>query len=281
MGGLWRKMPWTTATWVIGALSLAGIPPLAGFWSKDEILLVAYTPGTTTGSSSSRSHGGAHRVLHGPRHLPGVLREAGPGQSKSAHAHESRWVMTGPLVVLATLAVSAGLVGSPLADFAFGTFLGEHARRRDEPDARGHRRRRRARRHRATRGPCTSKGDRARLVHAQPVRRDALLSRHFRIDDVYQAFLVRPVMALAELLPPAGLRRRRRRRARLGAIGLAVSRFSRPSTEGRSTAPSTGSATRVVGAGREVRAIADRQRADVPVLLLVVSIVVLVLVFAR
>ena len=38
MGGLWRKMPITFATFVIATLALAGIPPLAGFWSKDEII---------------------------------------------------------------------------------------------------------------------------------------------------------------------------------------------------------------------------------------------------
>ena len=38
MGGLWRKIPITHWTMLIGALAIAGIPPLAGFFSKDEIL---------------------------------------------------------------------------------------------------------------------------------------------------------------------------------------------------------------------------------------------------
>ena len=38
MGGLWRKIPITHWTMLIGAIAIAGIPPLAGFWSKDEIL---------------------------------------------------------------------------------------------------------------------------------------------------------------------------------------------------------------------------------------------------
>ena len=42
MGGLRKVMPWTFALFVIGSLSLAGIWPLAGFWSKDEILASAW-----------------------------------------------------------------------------------------------------------------------------------------------------------------------------------------------------------------------------------------------
>ena len=42
MGGLRRVMPWTYGTFLIGGLSLAGIFPLAGFWSKDEILAHAW-----------------------------------------------------------------------------------------------------------------------------------------------------------------------------------------------------------------------------------------------
>lgn len=50
-----------------------------------------------------------------------------PGpDSKASHAHESPWVMTAPLATLAVLAVTAGLIGSPLAGYAFGNFMGEH-----------------------------------------------------------------------------------------------------------------------------------------------------------
>ena len=45
MGGLWRKLPWTGGMFLIGALALAGIPPFAGFFSKDEILKAAYESG--------------------------------------------------------------------------------------------------------------------------------------------------------------------------------------------------------------------------------------------
>src|SRR5947208_9100202 len=42
MGGLRKRMPWTFWTFLIGAAALAGIPPLAGFWSKDEIITTAF-----------------------------------------------------------------------------------------------------------------------------------------------------------------------------------------------------------------------------------------------
>ena len=38
MGGLRKKMPFTSTTFLIGCVAISGIPPLAGFWSKDEIL---------------------------------------------------------------------------------------------------------------------------------------------------------------------------------------------------------------------------------------------------
>ena len=45
MGALWRKIPWTHATFLVGALSLAGIPLFAGFFSKDSILDEAFVLG--------------------------------------------------------------------------------------------------------------------------------------------------------------------------------------------------------------------------------------------
>ena len=50
MGGLRKHMPWTYATFFIAALSISGIFPLAGFWSKDEILVGAFNHGGDIGS---------------------------------------------------------------------------------------------------------------------------------------------------------------------------------------------------------------------------------------
>jgi NADH-quinone oxidoreductase subunit L len=47
MGGLWRKIPVTHWTMLIGTLALAGIPPLAGFFSKDEILGESFNSATS------------------------------------------------------------------------------------------------------------------------------------------------------------------------------------------------------------------------------------------
>ena len=78
MGGLRKHMPWTFRTFIIGSLALAGIPPLAGFWSKDEILLGAHKNGfpiAVRGRPRRRLH---DRRLHDPCVLPHLLRRV-PG----------------------------------------------------------------------------------------------------------------------------------------------------------------------------------------------------------
>jgi NADH-quinone oxidoreductase subunit L len=114
MGGLKSKMLITTITFLVGALGLAGVPPLAGFFSKDEILAAAFFEG--------------HRVLFIIL-LAGAFMTAfytfrlvilaffgAPRMSQEArrHVHESPPVMTLPLVVLAVLTVVAGVaLGAP------------------------------------------------------------------------------------------------------------------------------------------------------------------------
>ena len=58
MGGLRKTMPWTYVTFLIGSLSLAGIWPLAGFWSKDEIL------GAGFNQQPCAFHPGHHHRFH-------------------------------------------------------------------------------------------------------------------------------------------------------------------------------------------------------------------------
>jgi NADH-quinone oxidoreductase subunit L len=109
MGGLVKKMPITAWTFVIGGLAIAGIPPFAGFWSKDEILVAAL--------------GGGHYVLFALAAFTAFLTAfymwrmiflAFFGEENPEnHPHESPWVMTLPLVVLAAGAISVGWLGTP------------------------------------------------------------------------------------------------------------------------------------------------------------------------
>ena len=76
MGALRKYMPVTATTFIIGWLAIAGVPPLAGFWSKDEILAYTYdvSPAALGRRPRDRS---AHRLLHEPPGVPGLLRRRG------------------------------------------------------------------------------------------------------------------------------------------------------------------------------------------------------------
>jgi NADH-quinone oxidoreductase subunit L len=114
MGGLLRRMPITGWTFVVGALALAGIWPLAGFFAKDQILEIANHTGRawvyvlgTLGALLSALYIG--RLL--------FLAFFGASRSEEAeHAHESPPVMTVPLVLLAAGAVVTGLLLSSSAE---------------------------------------------------------------------------------------------------------------------------------------------------------------------
>lgn len=107
MGGLRHRMKTTFVVYTIGALALAGIVPLAGFWSKDEIL----------------AHGGEHNVgvyviltvaafctaFYMGRQLQMVFFGK-PRHEAAEHAHESPPVMTVPLMILALLSVVGGFL---------------------------------------------------------------------------------------------------------------------------------------------------------------------------
>jgi len=119
MGGLARAMPYTYWTMLVGGLALAGIPPLSGFWSKDEILLEAahnnqglFILGLLTAFLTAFYVG---RMMFYT--FSGTLR------SHHAHPHESPAVMTVPLVILAVFAAVIGFVGAPFLGNPFGRFL--------------------------------------------------------------------------------------------------------------------------------------------------------------
>jgi NADH-quinone oxidoreductase subunit L len=126
MGGLWKKIPITYVLMWIGSLSLSGIPPFSGFFSKDSILAAAWASETAVGRYSYclgtftafltafyswrliiMTFHGASRADHETQH----------------HIHESPWVMLWPLFVLAAGAIFAGwladefFVGAGRMDF--------------------------------------------------------------------------------------------------------------------------------------------------------------------
>jgi NADH-quinone oxidoreductase subunit L len=107
MGGLIRRMPVTGWTFVLGALALAGIPPLVGFFAKDQILEVANHTGHqwvfvlgTLGAAISALYIG--RLIF-------LTFFGTPRSGEAERAHESPAVMTIPLVVLAVGAAVLGL----------------------------------------------------------------------------------------------------------------------------------------------------------------------------
>ncbi len=122
MGGLRKFMPWTYATFVIGSLSLAGIWPLAGFWSKDEILIaslasqpVLFWLAMITVFLTAFYMFRAIFMTFGGEYRGGATDEHG----EHSHPHESPPVMVVPLVILAILAVVSGFwnVGGGFNEF--------------------------------------------------------------------------------------------------------------------------------------------------------------------
>jgi len=126
MGGLRSAMPITFVTFVIGSLSLAGVFPLAGFWSKDEVLLDAWNHNKAlwvVGSAVAfmtafymfraifltffGEYRGGAAPEHAVAHDPG--RDSGQGASRGG-LHESPWPMWAPLVILAAPAIAIGWV---------------------------------------------------------------------------------------------------------------------------------------------------------------------------
>ncbi|MBW6467782.1 MAG: NADH-quinone oxidoreductase subunit L [Coriobacteriia bacterium] len=111
MGGLFRKMPVTGVTWLIGAGALAGLPPLAGFFSKDEILHdVALAEPVWAILLFGASLMTAFYVARTTR-LAFFDAYRGDG-----HPHEGGWSMRLPLIALATLAAAVGFAGAWLAE---------------------------------------------------------------------------------------------------------------------------------------------------------------------
>jgi len=147
MGALRKYLPITAATFIVGWLAIAGVFPLAGFWSKDEILLfawekspalwaVGWVTAVLTAFYMSRqvfmvfygeprwTDEGTHAEGEAEQSAEAVGAEPTSHQTQAAvdahhggaHPHESPWTMTTPLVVLAGLAAVGGALNLPFDD---------------------------------------------------------------------------------------------------------------------------------------------------------------------
>ena len=120
MGGLSRVMPVTAALFVIGALSLAGVPAFSGFWSKDEVLLAVL---------DHKAYLLAFALIVAFMSAMYMARATylvffGELKSENQHLHESPWTMLGPMSVLAVAAIFFGFTTIRVtSDGGIGTFL--------------------------------------------------------------------------------------------------------------------------------------------------------------
>jgi len=129
MGGLRKLMPWTYVTFLIGSLSLAGIWPLAGFWSKDEILMAAIANNPvlfvlaiiTVFMTAFYMFRAVFMTFHGEYRGGAEPEHGGHGNSDSHGLQESPMVMVIPLIILAVLSICAGWLN---VTGAFSQFMG-------------------------------------------------------------------------------------------------------------------------------------------------------------
>ena len=98
MGGLKKDLPITYWTFVIGAVAIAGIPPFAGFFSKDEILFRTYAERPHAALGRRPAHGAADRDLHVPPRLHDLPRAFERVGRKRAPSHADHADTCGPQV---------------------------------------------------------------------------------------------------------------------------------------------------------------------------------------
>ncbi len=131
MGGLRQFLPTTFVLMWIATLAIAGIPPLAGFFSKDEILGAVFARAQHSTLASATLFGLSGSIWLYVAYVLGIgaafmtatymtrmmlYTFHGPnrtGEHERAHLHEAPWIMTGPLVVLGILSVIGGWLNIP------------------------------------------------------------------------------------------------------------------------------------------------------------------------
>jgi NADH-quinone oxidoreductase subunit L len=124
MGGLKSKLPYTWRTYLIGTLAIAGIVPFAGFFSKDEILCYSFLR-----SPVFWIIGAAAAIMTSFYMFRSVFMtfygESRVDHETAHHLHESPFIMTVPLMILAFLSLVGGWVGIPIFEGLnrFGDFV--------------------------------------------------------------------------------------------------------------------------------------------------------------
>ena len=204
MGGLLSKMKITGITFWVGALAIAGVPPLSGFWSKDEILASAYKSGHpmiwllgVVGAMMTAFY--MFRLIFMTFH--GKPRD----QHLHDHAHESPSSMTVPLIALAVGSVVVGFVGYPpghgFIDGFLGPVLGRHGGQAGHdglPEsvligisvlaaAAG-----------IGIAFAMHRSGRLGVESAQPIHR--LLTNKWYVDEIYEAVILKPIHKASETL---------------------------------------------------------------------------------
>jgi NADH-quinone oxidoreductase subunit L len=114
MGGLRSRIPITFWTMSAGVFAISGLPPFSGFFSKDAILYQAFLSPT---AGPILWFVGLFTALLTAFYMFRLwyLTFFGDLRTPDAHTHESPWVMLGPLVILAVLALAGGWIGIPKA----------------------------------------------------------------------------------------------------------------------------------------------------------------------
>jgi multicomponent Na+:H+ antiporter subunit D len=117
LGGLATRVPWLAALFLIPAASLAGVPPLSGFWAKLGIIQAAVSAGTWIAVAAALAAGLLTLVS-----MTKIWNEAFwkdlPHRNFSSRPGGGLWMMLVPIVLLAALTVGIGLVPQPLYEVA-------------------------------------------------------------------------------------------------------------------------------------------------------------------
>jgi hydrogenase-4 component B len=126
LGGLWRAMPWTAGTFVLGAVAIAGLPPLNGFVSEWLVYVGLFDSMSARGPMAWAAAPAAILLcMTGALALACFVKACGvvflgePRTDVAARAHENGWLMRVPMILLSVACVAIGLapatVWTPLA----------------------------------------------------------------------------------------------------------------------------------------------------------------------